>query len=68
MKCSHLIFRDGRHVANQIAGTSQRAAELASVKLGVSKKLLVAVEECSSDSARLTAAWDSFFLGDWIPV
>jgi len=68
MKCRHLIFRDGKHIANQIAGTAQRATEIASVKLGVSKKMLVAVEECSSDSARLTAAWDSFFLGDWIPA
>jgi hypothetical protein len=68
MKASHMIYRDGKHVANQIAGTRQRAIELASVKLKTSKNMLVAVEECSSDSARLTAAWDSFFLGDWIPA
>lgn len=66
MKQTYRIYQNGKHVANQLAGTAERATGLAAAKMGVDHKTLRAVCPVNMNpqqerSATIEAAFESFF-------
>ncbi len=55
MKSLHLVFFNGEHIGNQMAGTPDRACYLFAAKAGKNWKDLTAVEFCNPD-AKIEAA------------